>query len=218
MLHHQKGIAKKRERHYRESRILFSVALVTIGIILIVLLAIVWPQYLLPRIFNSKLLFKLTIDRDDYATCSKEYSQFVNYTEPSSTSTFNFFIYNVTNPAAVIERGERPYLVEIGPFSYQMHRYKYDVSFDKHDFSTISYKEYSTLTPVLYDNKSCSRPYLEESSSCSTSTCSCKNEEEPVTVANPLFSKLLWSEGGSSIIAELSLEVFQNIKKMLETE
>lgn len=220
MLHQQKGVAKKHERHYRESRLTAAVALIALGVLLILLLAIVWPQYLFPRIFNSRLLFELTIDKDDYATCSSEYALFVDRADAIDTSLLSFYLFNVTNTGVVIERGVRPSLVQMGPYSFRKHSFKYDLSVDENTSSSVAYKEYSRLTPVPADSHACTRSYLGATVACTEEEgfCECKNPEQPVTVVNPSFSKLLHKEGGTSLISYFSLELFQRIKRLFETE
>ena len=220
---YHKSIAKKRQRTFKECRLLTGLSLIIIGVVLFVVMSLLWSQFLFPLAFNSSLLFQLTIEKNDYLTCSSEYLSFLNNTADASTSVFSFYLFNVSNTADVIQRGDRPVLNQTGPFSYEISHFKYDVSFDENVSSSITYSEYSTLTPIKQSNPlkaSCSRSFLEESVDCSgrESDCNCHNQDETITVINPLFSKVLWQENGSTLNAYFAKDVFVSIKSILENE
>jgi hypothetical protein len=219
MEHQQKGIAKKRERHYRESRQFLGVACIVVGSILLLTLVLLWSQYLFPLIFNSRLLFHLIIDRDDYATCSSDFQKFILNDDSPSTATLSFYFFNISNPADVVQRGERPHTTQVGPYAYSLRQSKYEIGFDVKDQSTLSYKEASTWTVLPAGSDACRRKFLGDSVSCSDpSNCVCQSEDDVVTVINPLFAKTLWTEGGTQMVSYLSQEVFFNIRSILENE
>ncbi|KAK3099625.1 hypothetical protein FSP39_007180 [Pinctada imbricata] len=49
------------------------------------------------------------------------------------------WIFDLINPKEVVESGEKPFVVQRGPFAYREHRRKHDIVFN--DNATISYKE-----------------------------------------------------------------------------
>lgn len=219
MEHQQKGIAKKANRRYHETRLVIGVSLILLGAVLLTVLTLVWSQFLFPLIFNSRLLYRLILDKEGYSTCSNDFKNFVINNDSPYTSIFSFYIFNVSNPSNVIQRGDRPFLQETGPFSFHMETVKYDIGFNLQAESTTSYKEYSTLDILPSTSNACKRQFLQDSVSCvGASACKCHSDNRTVTVVNPLFAKTLWTEGGTSIIAHLAGEVFTEIKQLLENE
>jgi len=53
----------------------------------------------------------------------------------------SFYMQNLTNPQETCA-GEKPIFTEIGPYTYRVYSYKYDVSFND-DYSEVTYKSYS---------------------------------------------------------------------------
>jgi hypothetical protein len=218
MEHQQKSIAKKRERHYPEFRLIIGIGLFIFGALTLFILTILWSQYLFPLLFNSRLLFYLTVNKDSYATCDNSFASFTHNADTTETSVFSFYVFNITNPGSIIQRGERPNVIEMGPYSFSMSRNKYDLSFDLQQPASISFKEYSNLTHIPPSSDACRRLYMEDSVVCDADNCICKDLDETVTVVNPLFAKTLWQDGGSTMISYLSQEVYGNIKRTLEIE
>ena len=214
-----KGIAKRRERHYPETRLLTGIALMIIGSLLILTLTLIWSQILFPYIFNSRLLFQLIINKDTYATCSPQYQSFIQNADPPEIALTSFYVYNVTNPAEVIQLGNRPNLQRLGPYAYSSQHFKYNVAFDVNYTTTVSFQEYSSLQPIDAGSTLCQRSFLQDAISCTDpSNCICHDPNDTVTVVNPLFAKTLWMDGSDSIIAYLSQDYFASIKTMLENE
>ena len=214
-----KGIAKRRERHYRESRLLLGITLMIIGSLFLLILTCVWSQSLFPYVFNSRLLFQLIVNKDTFASCSPQYGSFIQNSDPPDVALTSFYVYNVTNPAEVIQLGNRPNLQRLGPYAYSSQHFKYNVAFDLNSSSTLSYQEYSFLQPINAGSSLCQRSFLQDAISCADpSNCICHDPNDTVTVVNPLFAKVIWMDGSDSIIAYMSQDYFANIKTILENE
>lgn len=70
------------------------------------------------------------------------YSDFLSDDRPDAIPFYtNFYMHNLTNPNATLH-GEMPVFEEIGPYSYRVYSYKYDVSYND-DYSEVTYKSYS---------------------------------------------------------------------------
>lgn len=214
----QKGIARRRERHYRESRLVLGVALMMAGGLFLLILTFAWSQLLFPYIFNSRLLFRLIINKDSYASCSSQYQGFIQNSDPPEVALTSFYVFNVTNPAEVIQIGNRPHLQRLGPYAYSSQHFKYDVAFSDNS-STISYKQYSSLQSVKAGSTLCQRSFMQDAVSCEEpSSCICQDANDNVTIVNPLFAKALWMDGSDSIIAFMSQDYFTSIRDLLENE
>jgi len=215
-----KGMARKRERHFNETKTVLAVALMLFGACALVCLVVVYPQSYLIQIFNSKLSYHLIMDVEDYFTCNNEYQKFV-IDEPDETeSMFTFFVFNVSNPADVLQRGNMPAMVETGPYGFMRHTYKYDITFpDPKESTTVRFKEYTLLKPIT-DIDACSHMFYrmdrdnQQTNPCAD--CSCKSYDSLVTVINPLLLKLLKEETPTMVVARHAAEVFTEIKRVLE--
>jgi hypothetical protein len=217
-----KSMAQKRERHFNESKTVLSVALMLFGVCACFCLVLIWPQSYLIRVFNSKLAYHLVLDVEDYFTCNNEYQNFVVDEPDPSYSMFSVFIFNVSNSFDVLTRGNKPDMVETGPYGFVKYTYKYDISFsDPVESTTVTFKEYSVLQPVE-DPDACEKMYFRmdrdylEATPCANNICKCKSYDSLVTVINPLLLKLLHEESASEIIGQHSVEVFSEIKRVLE--
>ena len=65
------------------------------------------------------------------------------FMSPPNAMKANIYMFSVTNPEAVVERGEKPDLQEIGPFVYQYQANRYDFSFNK-DETDLSFQRKQT--------------------------------------------------------------------------
>ena len=185
-------------------------------------LVMIWPQSYLINVFNSKLAYQLILDVEDYFTCDNSYVQFVVDEPDSSYSMFTFFVFNVTNCADVLQRGNKPNMLETGPYGFVKYTYKYEISFDDPvQSTTVTFKEYSTLQEITHPD-ACEKMYfrmdrdLLEQTPCSGDECKCKSYDSLVTVVNPLMLKTLWQDSPDQLIGHYSVDVFENIKTVLE--
>ena len=225
MEHLQHGMRKKREKHYNETRSIVAVSLLLLGFCFIFSLVFLWPQVLSSSIFNSRLAFHIVIDADDSWTCDSDFKSFVIDEPPTNINLISFYFFNVTNTQSVVARGYKPALVETGPFGYQRYTYKYDISFNEEVSTQISYKEYSVVK-AFPNSSACQEifyrmdrdhPPIGESY-CQGSICSCKSDEEVITITNPNFLQVAWEETSQEFMATLSSEIFATVRKMLLTD
>ena len=70
MEHHQNGMARKWERHYRETRTTISYAFAIFGISFAIPFIFLYPQKFAIDIFNSRLSYHIIIEARDYFTCT----------------------------------------------------------------------------------------------------------------------------------------------------
>lgn len=215
---------RKWDRHYRETKTNISIALMLVGLSSFFCLYFVWPQNFSREVFNSRLSYYLIVDVEDYWTCTDEFNNFV-IDEPSvDIRLFSFYVFNVTNTLTTVQRGFKPAMVETGPYGYQISSYKYDITFNVNDSSTVSYKEYNVLVPVE-DKDACKRMFyrmdkdeLLNGDPCETMDCTCKDPQGIVTIVNPLYQKVAREEGTNDLIAQYSLEIFQTLQSLMTNE
>jgi hypothetical protein len=222
--HHQKGMSRKWERYYRETRSTVGSALILFGITFTCSLSYLWPQIYNPAVFNSRMSYHLIMDIEDMWTCNTDYNNFVVDEPTAEEAMTQFYIFNVSNAPEVIQRGYKPYVTEVGPYAYLKKSYKYEVIFDHEDFTKLTFKEYTMLEPSS-DPKSCTRMYYRmdraETSSldpCVGGVCECRDHEERLTIVNPLFLKMVWEETAPNILAYFSVDVYTVIKSLYENE
>ena len=160
------------------------------------------------------------MDVEDYWTCSDEYNKFVIDEPVADIRLFSFYVFNVTNTLTTVQRGFKPAMLETGPYGYEIASYKYDITFNANDSSTVSYREYNVLKPVS-DPLACKRMYyrmeknqLLDDDPCIIKDCTCKDPNGIVTIINPLYQKVLREEGSNDLIAQYGLEVFSNLKDL----
>ena len=221
MEHLQHGMKRKWERHFRETNTNISVALMVLGASFLVSLLFVYPQVFNKIIFDSRLAFNLIVDVEDYWTCTKQYNNFVVDEPNGDIKLFAFYVFNVTNTLTVIQRGFKPVMVELGPYGYLMHSYKYDVYFEAEGSTTISFKEYNVLKQA--PEKACQRMYyrmdkdiLNDGDPCLDIDCTCQDTSDIVTIINPLYAKVLKEETSNSMISQYAVEIFATMKDLLE--
>lgn len=53
---------------------------------------------------------------------------------------------------------------------------------------------------------------------CANEACNCRSINEPVTIVNPQFLKLLWIEKSQNIISEFSADIYSQIKTTIEED
>lgn len=196
--------------------------MILLGICIGVPLLVLYPFMFFGQIFNSRMAFHLVKDIEDYRTCDKDYVRFIVDEPKKNIALHKFYIWNVTNPADVMQKGYKPLLVESGPYGYEKKTYKYDVSFDTNSSSTtVSFKEYSVLEEVS-NQEACERMYYRMGNAdvaledpCADGACYCQSHSDIVTVVNPLFLKLLYEESPAEVLALFSVEVFSTIKDLL---
>lgn len=217
-----KSMAQKRERHFNETKTVLSVALMLFGVVSCFCLVLIWPQSYIINVFNSKLAYHLILDVEDYFTCNQDYQNFVVDEPDARYAMLSTFIFNVSNTYDVLTRGNKPELVETGPYGFVKYTYKYDISFsDPVESTTVTFKEFSVLQPVE-DPNACEAMYFRmdrdylEATACPGDTCKCKSYDSLVTIVNPLLLKLLHEESASEIIGQHAVEVFSEIKRIME--
>lgn len=224
MEHHQKNMARKWERHYRETKTVCAGAMILFGLVFAIPLVLIYPQQFSKVIFNSRMAYHLIIDSEDYFTCDKDYINFIIDEPRENLALYNFYVFNVTNSIDVITRGYKPYIKETGPYGYRKLTYKYDVSFSD-DFSrSVSFKEYNRLEYIPpHKGKYCrdmyfrmERAFSDLTDPCLSGMCDCHDHDSIVTIINPLFLKLIWEDSPHKVLALFSVEVFQTIKDYLE--
>lgn len=110
--------------HGRLAVIMFSICTVVLGIILSF---VPWLDYI---IFRELRLWNGSI--------SYSYWQ-----KPGVNRLTKVYIFNVTNPQGFIENGEKPKLVEVGPFVYREDMEKVNIKF--HDNDTVTYQHNKIL-------------------------------------------------------------------------
>ncbi|CAG9794598.1 unnamed protein product [Diatraea saccharalis] len=104
--------------------ITFSIFTVAIGIILSF---VPWLDYIIFRelkIWNGSLSYSY-------------------WQKPGVTRLTKVYIFNVTNPQGFLENGEKPKLVEVGPFVYREDMEKVNIKF--HDNDTVTYQHNKIL-------------------------------------------------------------------------
>ena len=201
-------------------------AFILFGTFFLVSLAYMWPQVYSPEVFNSRMSYHLILDIEDYWTCDKDYQNFVTDEPSIEESMFQVYIFNISNAADVIQKGYKPAVNEIGPYAYQKKTYKYEIFFDELDSTRVKFKEFSMLVAIPDDDyKACERMYhrmarseAEANDPCKNGLCECKSHEDIATIINPLFMKLIWDESAQSVLAYFSVDVFSQVKGLIETE
>jgi hypothetical protein len=223
MEHLQHGMKRKWERHFRETNTNISVGMIVLGLSFLVSLLYVYPQIFSKIIFDSRLAFNLIVDVEDYWTCTKQFDEFVVDEPNGDIKLFAFYVFNITNTLTVIQRGFKPQVVELGPYGYLMHSYKYDVHFEEEGSRSISFKEYNILKKA--PNKACERMFfrmdkdsLGEGDPCLDIDCSCQDTSDYVTIINPLYAKVLKEETSNSMISQYAEEIFSTMKSLLEND
>lgn len=226
MEHQQKGMARKWERYYRETRNVVGWALILFGFTFTMCLSYLWPQIYNPSVFNSRLSYHLIMDIEDFWSCNLDYHNFVIDEPTTEQAMVQFFVFNVSNAPEVVQRGYKPYITEIGPYAYTKRTYKYEVLFNHIDPTLVSFKEYTILDAVSAgDPEACTRNYHRMGRSevaslnpCLEGVCDCRDTEERMTIVNPLFLKIVWQESAHSILAYFSVDVYATIKDLYENE
>lgn len=224
MEHLQHGMRRKWDRHYRTTNTIMSITLIIFGIFFMLPLVVIYPQYFMKNSFNSRLLYHLIIDAEDYWNCNKDYNSFVNHIPNDDDELYTIYVFSITNAKDVLQVGAKPIVAEMGPYGYKKNTFKYDISFDNIDQSTITYKEYTLLQPMttIKELETCTRIFYamerdktSSSNICELNKCNCKSHEQILTILNPLFLKLLHEDTSEEIIGRLSSEVFTHIKYLL---
>jgi len=217
-----KTMAYKRDRHFGETKTVIAAALFLFGFLSCFCLVLIWPQIYAIQIFNSKAAYKLIIDVEDYFTCDEDYKKFVIDEPDSSYSMLSIYVFGVGNAADVFQRGAKPVMTETGPFGFLRHSYRYEISFDDPTRSeTVSFKEFSVLLE-LSDANLCEEMYYRTGrdslvvNPCINEQCKCKDYDTLLTIVNPMFLKLQWSDSSSDLMAYYSVEVFSEVKTLLE--
>ena len=103
MEHLQHGMARKWDRHYRESRTNIAIALILFGVFFAIPMIYIWPQRYFAIVFNSRMVYHLMIDVEDYWTCDKDYSNFVIHEPTSLDGLFTIFVFSVSNAQGVLQ-------------------------------------------------------------------------------------------------------------------
>lgn len=217
-----KTMAYKRDRHFGETKTIIAVTLFLFGFLSCFCLVLIWPQIYSIQVFNSKAAYKLIIDVEDYFTCNEDYKKFVIDEPDSSYSMFSIYVFGVGNAADVFQRGAKPVMTETGPFGFLRHSYRYEISFDDPIRSeTVSFKEFSVLLE-LSDVDLCEDMFYRTGrdsllvNPCTNDRCKCKDYDTLLTIVNPMFLKLQWSDSTSDLMAYYSVEVFSEVKALLE--
>lgn len=109
---------------------------VSLGVVSVVLIVLgVVLQKVFPGIMESQLESKLILSSDS--------PTLGNFVAPPIPIFMQFYFFNVTNPDAILE-GEIPKLEQIGPFTYEEKRLKFDLLWEEGD-DTVTYKQNKTF-------------------------------------------------------------------------
>ena len=223
--HLQRGMARRWERHYPETRSTIASGMMLFGVLIGVSLGLIWPQKLSAEIFNSRLAYHLILDLEDYWTCDKDYINFI-VDEPSvDTAMFQFWLFNISNAENIIDRGYKPNVLEVGPYGFRKRTYKYDVYIDPVDSLYVTYQEYTLLEEITDDPDACRRQYarmdrhfLASTDYCLSGKCQCRSTNDTLTIVNPLFLKTIHDDSTHDMIGQFSSTVFIKIKSLLEID
>lgn len=120
--------------HGRVAVIMFSICTVVLGVILSF---VPWLDYI---IFRELRLWNGSI--------SYSYWQ-----KPGITRLTKVYIFNVTNPQGFLENGEKPKLVEVGPFVYREDMEKVNIKFHDNDTVTFQHNKILRFVPELSVDK-----------------------------------------------------------------
>ncbi|PBC25903.1 Scavenger receptor class B member [Apis cerana cerana] len=71
--------------------------------------------------------------------------------KPPVTPRLNVYIYNVTNADEFLNDGEKPALVELGPYVYLQQWEKVELKFNDNDTLTYKMKKVYNFAPNAYD-------------------------------------------------------------------
>ncbi|XP_076070187.1 lysosome membrane protein 2-like [Mytilus galloprovincialis] len=99
------------------------------GIVLVLIGGIV--DILYHEILPKRIQEEVTLEKG-----SKIYDDWV---ENPVTTYFQVWVFDIQNPEEVIERGDKPFLAERGPYTYREYRQKYNITY--HANKTVSYRE-----------------------------------------------------------------------------
>lgn len=128
--------------------------------LLILVLGVVVPQ-LFPSIMSAQLEQKLVLSADS--------ETIENFISPPVPIFMQFYFFNVTNVDEILN-GSIAKLDQIGPFTYEEKRMKFDLLWEEHD-KTVSYRQNKTFF---------FRPDLSNGFT----------EDTPITVVNPILLSL----------------------------
>ncbi|KAK0424064.1 hypothetical protein QR680_008480 [Steinernema hermaphroditum] len=118
-----------------------------IAALILLLSAFCWFGF--SPLFTAMVAMKLSFSEDNLGVPSQ--ATFL-WSKPPMNNTFNFYIYNVTNPTHVTYYGEKPRVIEVGPFAIRESERKKEYSFSD-DGDSIWYKNYKQF---VYDaERSC---------------------------------------------------------------
>ncbi|KAH3855176.1 hypothetical protein DPMN_097738, partial [Dreissena polymorpha] len=67
--------------------------------------------------------------------------------DPPVPIYLQLYMFNVTNPIEFIQEGKRPFLQEVGPYTYSERRVKYDIKFNPN--GTVTYRQNRTFQFIL---------------------------------------------------------------------
>jgi hypothetical protein len=114
----------------------------------------VWLPAYIDSALDAGLTSSVIITADSAANGDESYRTFVSPTDPDSVPVYwRVYVWNVTNPEAVVYNGSKPELVEVGPYVYQDMQVKFNVTFqtDIDGANTMRYKiaEYFLFQPQL---------------------------------------------------------------------
>uniref|UniRef100_A0A2P2HY80 Lysosome membrane protein 2-like n=1 Tax=Hirondellea gigas TaxID=1518452 RepID=A0A2P2HY80_9CRUS len=159
------------------------VTICLLGIAFIVV-GLVFPQ-VFPGIMEKQLGKKLLL-RPDSPTIG-------NFLSPPIPIFMQFYFFNVTNPKGILN-GDTPVLNQMGPFTYEEKRLKYDLLWETHD-ATVTYKQNKTFF---------FRPELSNG----------LDEDTLITVINPVLISL--AAKVSNVKYEFAKGLFELIKLRFE--
>jgi hypothetical protein len=110
--------------------------------------------------------------------------------ENGNNTFMSFYLYNYTNPVALVAGKEKPNMVEVGPFTYIAHQYRFDVRFDS-AHGTVQYKQ---------------RNWYEFQPDKSAGLL----DTTPITTVNIVFQAILTFGQSAGYLNLLMAEIFKN--------
>uniref|UniRef100_A0A1I7XYQ7 Protein croquemort n=1 Tax=Steinernema glaseri TaxID=37863 RepID=A0A1I7XYQ7_9BILA len=113
-----------------------TIFFLVIAVLILVLSAFCWFAF--EPIFTAMVAMKLTLTEDALGVPSQ--ATFL-WAKPPMNNTFSFYIYNVTNPTHVAYYGEKPHVIQVGPFAIRESEQKKEYVFSDGG-DTIWYKNY----------------------------------------------------------------------------
>lgn len=90
------SMAQKRARHYNQMKALLSVFLIGVSSCSLITLIFLWPQLYLSTIFDSRVLFKMVVEENDFYRCSDDFTAFVEDFGGRNESLLSVYVFAIS--------------------------------------------------------------------------------------------------------------------------